>query len=567
MKDLVLVAVNAKYIHTNLAVRSLKAQLPDFNVEILEMSINDPIHRIIKLLLDHDAKRIGFSCYIWNIEIVLKLAEIVKKARPQVQIILGGPEVSFDAMTLMKNYPFCDIIVKGEGEGILNALLKDRDQERFSKIPGLCYRKRSGEIVDSSDSKAVPLNQLTFPYLNENLNNLNHKIIYYETMRGCPFSCSYCLSSTTQKLNILSLDRVFKELDFFIQAGVKQVKLVDRTFNCDLSRAKEIFSYLIKQGGDTNFHFEMTGDLIDDGMIALLAMAPPGLIQFEIGVQSTAPATLSAIGRKISVERTENHVKKLLEQDNIHIHLDLIAGLPHETYEVFKSSFNQVIALNPGMLQLGFLKCLKGTRIRKESEIHDYQYASFPPYEIISNKYLSAEELYQLRQIEVLVDRYFNSGAFKHSLAFIFQAKIYDTPFDFFEAFSCYWDEQGYYEVGKSKEQLFSILKEFFKEQKKNDQVSEWIKFDFLSQGNLRLPGDMLDTCPDKEWIFEFLKDPQNIATFLNIFANFTPKKIYNQVKFQYFSRTLIDHFSESTTIDNEQGLLVFFETGFSIIC
>ena len=566
MKDLVLVAVNAKYIHTNLAVRSLKAQLPDYDVEILEMSINDPLHRIIKLLLDQDTKRIGFSCYIWNMEMVLKLAEVIKKARPQVQIILGGPEVSFDGVGLMKDHLFCDLIVKGEGEGKLKALLETDDPDGFRKIPGLCYRSWSGEIVDNPDADPIPLTQLVFPYINLELADLKHKIIYYETMRGCPFSCSYCLSSATQSLNILSLDRVFAELNYFIRAGVKQVKLVDRTFNCDLARAKEIFAFLIKCGGDTNFHFEMTGDHIDEDMIDLLRTAPPGLIQFEIGVQSTAAATLSAIGRKISVSKTEEHVKELLDCHNIHIHLDLIAGLPHETYAVFKTSFNQVMALNPDMLQLGFLKCLKGTRIRKEAEIHGYQYASFPPYEIISNHYIRAEELYQLRQIEVLVDRYFNSGGFKHCLAYLFTAQIYNTPFDFFEAFSGYWDRRGYYDVGKSKEQLFEILQGFFDDHPKGEQIGEWIKFDLLTQ-NLRLPAGMLDTSPDKTWIFEFLKDPQNIETYLSDFVNQAPKKIYTQVKFQYFSSAFLRQLSgEDDAADDQLGLMVFSGAGFSII-
>jgi radical SAM superfamily enzyme YgiQ (UPF0313 family) len=566
VKDLVLVAINAKYIHTNLAVRSLKAQLPDFDVEILEMSINDPLHRIIKLLLDLDTRRIGFSCYIWNMELVLKLAEIVKKARPQVQIIWGGPEVSFDGLALLKGHSFCDLIIQGEGEAKLKALLVNDEPDDLRTIPGLCYRNHVGELIENPDAEPITLNQFVFPYLNIDMGSLEHKIIYYETMRGCPFSCSYCLSSAKQGLNMLSLDRVFAELDFFIQAGVKQVKLVDRTFNCNLDRAKEIFRHLIDQGGNTNFHFEMTGDLIDDEMIALLATAPPGLIQFEIGVQSTAPATLSAIGRKISVTRTAKHAKKLLAQQNIHIHLDLIAGLPYETYAVFKESFNRVIALAPDMLQLGFLKCLKGTRMREEAELHDYQYASFPPYEIISNQYISAEELYQLRQIEMLVDRYYNSGAFKDSLAFILAARIYDTPFDFFEAFSHYWDRQGYYDVGKSKEQLFGILQDFFTDHQESQLIGEWLKFDFLSR-NLRLPAGMRDTSPDKEWIFEFLKEPQNIQTYLSDFTDQAPKKIYTQVKFQYFSAAFLSRLSGTVLSPADKpGLMVFSAAGSRII-
>lgn len=568
MKDLVLVAVNAKYIHTNLAVRSLKAQLPDFDVEIVEVSINDPFHRIIKLLLDQNTRRIGFSCYIWNMEMVLKLAEVIKKAKPQVEIIFGGPEVSFDGAALLKAHLFCDRIIQGEGEVKLKALLESgNNHEGLNKIPGLCYRNSAGQVVENPDTEAVPLSQLEFPYSNVDMASLKHKIIYYETMRGCPFCCSYCLSSAKQGLNLLGLDRVFAELDFFITAGVKQVKLVDRTFNCDVGRAKKIFAHLIKRGGPTNFHFEMTGDLIDDEMIDLLKTAPSGLIQFEIGVQSTAPETLAAIGRKISVSRTAEHVKKLLMPQNIHIHLDLIAGLPLENYDRFKESFNQVIALTPDMLQVGFLKCLKGTRIRSEAQIHQYQYASFPPYEIISNKYISAEELYQLRQIEVLVDRYYNSGAFKQSMNYIFADKIFLTPFDFFEAFSCHWEDQGYYDVGKSKEQLFAILHEFFRDHKNVDQIGECLRYDWLTQGNFRMPMGMRDQTPDKEWIFEFLKEPQNIEKYLSDFIDQTPKKIYTQVKFQYFSAAFLSSLSGAPLSTVEQtGLVVFSATGSHIV-
>ncbi len=565
MKDLVLVAINAKYIHTNLAVRVLKAQLLEFEIEILEMSINDSMHRIVQQLMDINTKVIGFSCYIWNIEIVFKVAEIIKKAKPTVQIMLGGPEVSFDGKALLEAYSFCDFIIQGEGENKLQQFMNNR--QNLAEISGLCFRDENGIVWENPDDKSLALNDLTFAYFQNDLESLKHKIIYYETMRGCPFSCSYCLSSVNNGVKMLPLERVYDELDFFIQAGVKQVKLVDRTFNCNLRRTKDIFRYLIKCGGTTNFHFEMTGDLIDDEMILLLKNAPSGLIQFEIGIQSTDPITLKAIGRKISLTQTEKNVKKLLEAQNIHIHLDLIAGLPYETYLVFKSSFNRVIALFPNMLQLGFLKCLKGTRIRKEGDIHDYQYTSFPPYEIISNKYISSKELYQLRQIEVLVDRYFNSGAFKHSMRFIIETNLFDTPFNFFEQFSFYWAEQGYYDIGKSKEQLYGIIADFCEKHQKCQLLKEYLKFDFLTNGNLRLPSGMVDNSPKKEWIFEFLKVPQHIETYLSEFINTAPKKIYNQVKFQNFSQPFMERMFDEASVDvNKRSLLLFTEKSYQVV-
>lgn len=568
MKDLVLVAINAKYIHTNLAVRSLKAQLTQFEVEIIELSINDSLHRIVQHLLASESKIYGFSCYIWNMELILKLAEIVKKTRPYAKILLGGPEVSFDSQTLLNDYCFVDLIIQGEGETKLRKLLEAGTTENdLSQIPGLCFRSQLGGINTNSDEKPILLDSLSFSYSQDELLKLENKIIYYETMRGCPFSCSYCLSSTIHGVEMISLERVFKEIDFFIDAGVKQVKLVDRTFNCDMKRAKAIFRHLIDRGGKTNFHFEMTGDLIDAEMVEILKEAPAGLIQFEIGVQSTDPITLEAIGRKISLTKTEKNVQKLLANKNIHIHLDLIAGLPFETYDIFKTSFNRISVLEPDMLQLGFLKCLKGTRIRKEETVHEYAYTHFPPYEIISNKYISSDELYRLRDIEMLVDRYFNSGSFKRTMSYILKQKLFKSPFEFFETFSLFWKTQGYYDAGKSRDQLFVILLEFLKTYDQGEQLVEWVKFDFLILGTMRLPEYLKDTTPEKEWIFEFLKIPANIALYLPEYVNLPAKKIFTKVKFQRFSIEFIHHLTGNVISESKSdGLIVFKEKAYRLI-
>ncbi|MBC3797979.1 B12-binding domain-containing radical SAM protein [Acetobacterium tundrae] len=561
MKDLVLVAINAKYIHTNLAVRSLKAQLTQFDVKIIELSINDSLHRIVQHLLATESKIYGFSCYIWNMELILKLAEIVKKARPHSKILLGGPEVSFDSQVLLSDYCFVDLIIQGEGETKLGKLLEAEDTENiFHQIPGLCFRNQLGGINTNLDEKPILLDRLSFPYAQEDLPKLENKIIYYETMRGCPFSCSYCLSSTIHGVEMLSLKRVFKEIDFFINASVKQVKLVDRTFNCDMKRAKAIFRHLIFRGGKTNFHFEMTGDLIDDEMVRILKEASPGLIQFEIGVQSTDSTTLEAIGRKISLTKTEENVQKLLANKNIHIHLDLIAGLPFETYDIFKTSFNRIIALEPDMLQLGFLKCLKGTRIRFEEQIHEYKYTKFPPYEIISNKYISCDEIYRLRDIEMLVDRYFNSGSFKRTMSYILKKKLFKSSFDFFESFSYFWTTHGYYDAGKSRDQLFEILLEFFKICDLGEQLAEWVKFDFLNLGTMKIPEYMKDTAPEKEWLFDFLKSPANIARYLPEYINLPAKKIFAKVKFQRFSSEFIHHLTGIAISENNSDRLIIFK-------
>jgi radical SAM superfamily enzyme YgiQ (UPF0313 family) len=568
MIDLALVAINAKYIHTNLAVYTLKRHLESYNVQIIELSINDSIHRIFDSLLSLKTDLIGFSCYIWNFEIILKLAEMLKKARPEIKILLGGPEVSFDSKKLLVKYHFIDFIIQGEGERKLFILLeKLKANEVLFQVPGLCFRNEKGEIYVNSDVDPKALEDLAFPYVQRDLENMKHRIVYYETMRGCPYSCSYCLSSTKNGLTMLPMERVFTELDCFIDAGVKQVKLVDRTFNCNMSRAKEIFKYLIKRGGDTNFHFEITGNLIDEEMIYLLKNAPSGLIQFEIGVQTTNQLTLEDIGRKISLAEIEENIRKLIMPGNIHIHLDLIAGLPYDTYDLFKLSFNRVIDLSPDMLQLGFLKLLKGTRIRKEAYLHEYQYASFSPYEIISNKYISCNELYQLRHIEVLVDRYYNGNGFRRTMAFIFKLKLFRTPFDFFESFSFYWHEKGYYNIGISKDRLYPILQEFMESCHCDSLIKEWIKFDFLANGNTKGFTGMEDSAPEKEWIFEFLKNPLNLTDYLEDFLHLSPKKIFNHIRFQYFSKEFVQGLFE-TNVNQEQKihLLMFTEKGHQLI-
>jgi len=568
VNDLVLVGINSKYIHTNLAVRSLKAQLPEFEVVIVELSINDSLQRIAQHLLNVETSLYGFSCYIWNMELVLKLAEIVKKARPQSKILFGGPEVSFDAPELLNSHPFIDLIIQGEAELKLRQLIAaGEDEGRVHQIPGLCFRSQTGEIKQTPDQKPLSMNSLAFPYSSDDLKMSGNRIIYYETMRGCPFSCSYCLSSTIQGVQMLPLERVFREMDVFIAAGIKQVKLVDRTFNCDIKRAKAIFRYLIARGGQTNFHFEMTGDLIDDEMIEILKEAPSGLLQFEIGVQSTDPKALAAIGRKISLKETEENVRKLLANGNIHIHLDLIAGLPYESYDVFKVSFNRVMALHPDMLQLGFLKCLKGTRIRREENGHQYAYTQFPPYEIIANKYISSAELYRLRDIEVLVDRYYNSGCFGMSLAAALNQGPFQTPFEFFEKFSEFWTAQGYYDVGKSREQLFEILLRFLQNHGWTQHFRESVKFDMLCLGVMKLPDYLEDHGPDKEWVFEFLKEPANIERYLPDYRGLPAKKIYTRVKFQRFSSEFIRRLTKKEqAAETAEGLIVFSEKNYQIL-
>lgn len=546
MRDLVLVAVNAKYIHTNLAIRSLSKALPKCNHILLEFSINDHLHRVVDRLIEDPGKIYGFSCYIWNIEFILKLTEILKKIVPKSKILLGGPEVSFDPEDLLKKNPWIDGIITGEGEEPLNkvmrASLRNETSQNFNEIPGVYFRNEAGEVLGNPGEKNLSLNDLDFPYSKEELMDLKDRIIYYETTRGCPYQCSYCLSSAKKGVDVLDLEKVLSQMDLFIEIGVKQVKLVDRTFNFNLKRAKAIFRHIIKAKGNTNFHFEMTGDLIDDEMIEILKEAPLGNIQFEIGIQSTDTETLGAIGRKIEFTKIKENVEKLMGLGRVHVHLDLIAGLPYETYEIFKASFNDTFLLKPEMLQLGFLKCLKGTRIRREGDIHSYQYQSFPPYEIISNHYISGKELYQLRAIETLVDRYYNAGIFKKSLDALLSKHYYSDAFAFFEDFSNFWKEKGYFDVGISKDTLFEIFSDFIIKFDDDKFLLECLKYDYITQVKFSLPRFFRESMPMKEWIFDFLKEEENIGKYLPELREIPSKKIFPKVKFQtFYKKSLVE--------------------------
>ncbi|MDK2905575.1 MAG: hypothetical protein PWR12_1651 [Eubacteriaceae bacterium] len=562
MNDLTLVAVNAKYPHTNLAVRYLREAVLDFRVEIFEGSVNDSIHGMIDRLLEMKANIYGFSCYIWNIEIVVKLAEILKKARPEAIILFGGPEVSYDAESLVNNYSYVDAVITGEGE----AALKD-----FMLTLSSGYKFASDKIIlaESFDHYEKNIlqgkmelekrleqdfNQISFPYSVDELKSLNNRIIYYETMRGCPYNCSYCLSSVEKKLRVRNLESVLFEIDLFFEANVKQVKLVDRTFNCLPDRAMIIFDYIIEKGKRNladkkpypNFHFELTGDQIPDQMINSLKTAPTGLIQFEIGVQSTSEKTLKAIGRAIDFSEISGNVKKLLEAKNIHIHLDLIAGLPYESFERFKKSFNDVYMLQADMLQLGFLKGLKGTRIRAEADFHGYAFADFSPYEIIRNNYIEAPALYILRNMESLLDRYHNSGYFKTALNYLLIEQKILNPFEFFFRFSTWWKKKGFFQIGVSKENLYALLYEFINCEKiiKSQIFDDALAFDFIIHNQHKIPNFSSVQQVEKQIVFELIEN-ENYQFYFSEFEGLATKKIFNRIKVVEFGSSFCDYLFE----------------------
>lgn len=398
-------------------------------------------------------------------EQICRLGADLKKAEPSVQILLGGPEVSYETVSLMRENPWIDFVLRGEGEGSFTALYKAMAEKGRawdpSEISGLSYRRSDGEVLENPEGMPLDMREIPFPY--RSLPVEADKVVYYETARGCPYRCSYCLSSLEKTIRPLPLERVMSEFDFFLEKKVKQVKLIDRTFNYDRQRAREIWQHLIdRDNGVTNFHFEICAELLDEETLNLLAKARQGLFQFEIGIQSTNPQTLAAVDRSSGTDRVLANIRSLIALGNSHIHVDLIAGLPFEDYGTFAKSFNDVYALSADDLQLGFLKLLKGTKVRRTAEEHGYVYRSCAAYEVISNRYISAKELSRLKMIEKVLNLYKGRGGFDRTVNYLIQ-NISDSPFDFYEKLSVYFYENGYQHRSHKKEDLYRILYGFVK--------------------------------------------------------------------------------------------------------
>ena len=521
---IVLTTLNAKYIHINLAIRSISGFCRKFSPEISEYTINDNIDSIIASLYEKRADIIAFSCYIWNIEKVLYISECLKKVSPDIKIVLGGHEVSHDAEKIMQENPWIDFIIRGEGEKPCYSLFETLEKgDSLENVPSLTYREKTG-IKETPLVLSGSLNDYPFAY-DESIRDFKGKIIYYESSRGCPFNCSYCLSGDNRKVDYLDLDRVKKELLFFIENEVPLVKFVDRTFNADKKRAKEIWKFIIEHSTKTKFHFELAGSLIDDETIEILKNAPEGIIQFEIGVQSTNEKTISAIGRSIEFEDVRKNVKKILSLGNIHVHLDLIAGLPYESYERFGKSFDDVVSIRPHVLQLGFLKLLKGSRLRTEENVFGYKYKEKAPYEIMENDYISFNEVIRLKRIEELFERYYNSGDFSRSIDYLFSHN--DSPFKVFECIAQYFSDNNLFEIPVSLEKHYEILEKLFPE----EEFSDCVRTDRLTNRKAKLS---YENEPEfKNRCFEFLKSEKNVEKYLPEYKKLPPRKIYTKLRFE----------------------------------
>lgn len=481
MSKVVLAAINSQYVHLNLAVRYLKKYAEtnsDIKIEIYETNINNQILNIIKDIFELNPNKIIFSTYIWNKEYVFEIIKEIKKVLPNTKILLGGPEVSFDWKNIMEENLEIDGILIGEGEKVfLNFLTKESD-----KVMGLVYRK-NGKICFNEQEKIIEdLDIIPFPYENEELQEKT-KIFYYESSRGCPFNCSYCMSSIDKTVRYYSLDRVKEDLKIFLNSPIKLLKFVDRTFNLKKERYMEIWKFLLKNYREgITFHFEINANIFDDETLDFLETVPRGYFQFEIGVQTINPDTMKSINRDNLLDKLAYNVKRI--NKNIHLHLDLIAGLPYETYEIFKNSFEYVHELKPEMIQLGFLKLLKGTQMYDEIEKYEYKYFSKPPYEVFSNRFISFAEIIKLKNFEKILDYYYNSEKFSMSVKYIIK-RYYKGSFDFYEEIAAYYDKKGYLKVSHKETALFDILHNFYIEKEFGDIkiFEEYLKFDFIMLG------------------------------------------------------------------------------------
>lgn len=633
-----LCGINAKYIHSNLAIFSLKAyadrkKIPGAEIILKEYTINNYVEDILQDLYEEKADVVIFSCYIWNISFVRELAAELKKVSPDVKIWAGGPEVSYAANKFLMENPAFDLIMQGEGEEVFSELIrltveekcrikdvykqsesekvlsgivekrysiegkqavkeeKDIEDKHFAgednvyptnyidmsklqKLQGIAVWDFSGEAaLGNAESNignktkiintgfATLMDMDTIPFVYEDFHLFEHKILYYETSRGCPFCCSYCLSSVDKTVRFRSLPIVKKELDAFLEAKVPQVKFVDRTFNCNRQRAIDIWSYLVEHdNGITNFHFEISSDLLGEEELELFAKMRPGLIQLEIGVQSTNGETVDAIHRHMDLEKLFHYVDRVHALGNIHQHLDLIAGLPYENYERFGVSFDDLYAHKPDQLQLGFLKVLKGTVMEEEVKKYNILYRNQPPYEVLGTKWLSYDEIILLKGVEELVELYYNSG--QYTLTLKYAVPFFESPFRFYEMFSAWYRGKSYHKLNHNRLEKYNILREFLREhidENEWDTLDEIMLYDMYLRENVKgRPAWAKDTAQyKKEWKALYREQGEKLFPEDVQAGIYDSKRAANQSHIEVFEIN-IKKFEQSGQVEKKQVFCLF---------
>lgn len=540
-----LTAVNAKYIHSNPAVYSLRGYLEEElkgHVEIAEYTINQSASDILGDIYKRQPDVIGFSCYIWNWTMIQQLIVELHKLLPEAPIWLGGPEVSFDGKELMEKYPMVTGIMAGEGEETFRHLLEyyvNRQSDFLPQENDQGLSQISGLVLPSGATKERDLTDLSkIPFLYQDLKPFDNRIIYYESSRGCPYRCSYCLSSIDKKVRLRDIQIVKKELQFFLDQKVAQVKFVDRTFNCNHNHAMEIWSYILEyDNGVTNFHFEIAADLLREDEIQILSKMRPGLVQLEIGVQTINEKTLEEIRRVMDIERLEKIVKALSEGKNIHLHLDLIVGLPYEDYHSFGQSFDRVYKMRPEQLQMGFLKVLKGSYMEEKAEDYGLVYASMPPYEVLYTKWLSYEQVLKLKRIEEMLEIYYNSNQFTYTLPYIEQN--FESPFQMYEALAHFYEKEGYFVNSPARSYRYQVLLDFAMEvdAKREQLYKEALTFDLYLRENMKTrPLFARDLSEYKEVSREFYATEEEQRVYLPAYQQFDRKQLAKMTHLEPFT-------------------------------
>ena len=560
-----LVAVNAKYIHSNPAVYSLRAyagqKLQEY-IDLAEYTINMQMQDILADIYQRKPDAVGFSCYIWNWNLIRELLAELPKLLPGTDVWLGGPEVSFHALSLLREQQGLKGIMIGEGEETFRELLQwyvdGGSEDGLRQIAGLCLPGGYTPERTLTDLSKIP-------FLYHDLDVFSNRIIYYESSRGCPYRCSYCLSSIDKKVRLRDLETVKKELQFFLDNQVKQVKFVDRTFNCDHDHAMGIWQYIYEHdNGVTNFHFEISADILREDEIALLQKFRPGLAQLEIGVQSTNPQTIKAIDRVMNVGRLENIVRAIHQGQNIHQHLDLIAGLPYEDYDSFVMSFNRVYGMHPEQLQLGFLKVLKGSPMERKAEEYGIVHLDRPPYEVLYTKWLSYEEILRLKQIEEMVELYYNSNQFTATIPFL--EKAFEHPFAFYEALAEYYREEGYFVESPARIYRYRVLLEFALkwDGQHAECYRELLTYDMYLRENLKsrpeFAADLWQQESAKAFMRDFYRREEQERSHLPGYEDYDRKQMSKMTHMEPFRYPVWDHERMAEARECEEVCYVLFD-------
>ena len=545
---ILLVAINAKYIHSNLAVYCLKAyaekNMPqDVNVqiELAEYTINQNRDEILKDIYRRQAEMVCFSCYIWNLDYVESMIRDVKKVMEDVIIWAGGPEVSYDSRETLERLPELTGVMKGEGEKTFAKLCEvygkrsEALEQSLEQIDGITFRCPDGTICERP--WRVPMDLSEVPFVYHDMKKFENKIIYYETSRGCPFSCSYCLSSIDKRLRFRSLDLVFNELQFFLDHKVPQVKFVDRTFNCKHDHAMAIWKYIHEHdNGITNFHFEVAADLLNDEEIRLIRQMRPGLIQLEIGVQSTNTDTIREIRRTMRLEEVREHVARIKEKGNIHQHLDLIAGLPYEDIKSFRKSFDDVYSMRPDQLQLGFLKVLKGSHMQEMQQVYELRYKDEPPYEVLSTKWLPYSDVIELKGIEEMVEIYYNSGQFTHVVEAL--VENYVSAYQMYRDLWQYYEDHDYMGIQHRRSARYEIVLDFVKEKypEQADVMRELLTYDYYLRENAKSRPEFAgEDTTDKRFVRAFYEEEEKERKHLPGYEQFDRNQMRKMTHLEYF--------------------------------